>query len=124
MAIDMVCASGTGRRHSRTSGDNLAVVRFCVGQARLRRPAMQAVLEPGLARLALGGWAVQWLAVRRRLNMAADAIATRAVYWAARLRACGDMERRQEVRWLDRDGPDPGAEDGRSGEERGSGPGL
>ena len=104
MAIDLVCSSNADRRHSRICGDNLAVVRFCAGQARLRRPAMQSVIEPGLARLALEGWAAQWLAVRRRLNMAADAVATGAAHWAARLRAGGGrqaQQAQQAVRWLD-----------------------
>ena len=100
MAIDLVCPSGADRRHSPVSGDNLAVVRFCAGQARLRRPAMQSVIDPGLARLMLEGRGIQRLAVRRRLNMAADAIATGAVHWAIRLRAGGSLEPQQEVRWL------------------------
>ena len=119
MAIDLVCSSGADRRHSRICGDNLAVVRFCAGQARLRRPAMQSVIEPGLARPSLEGWAVQWLAVRRRLNMAADAIAAEAVHWAARLRTAGGRQARQAVWWLDQ-AADPDAPDTDASEASGA----
>ncbi len=49
---------------------------FCGAQGRLRRACAQAVLEP---QLALAGWQVSWSAVRRRLNMAADAEATEGI---------------------------------------------
>ena len=93
-----------GERRVRISGDNLAVVRHCASQGRLRRPCAQAVLEPVLARLASGGWRVSWQAVRRRSNMAADAEATDGVFWAARLRRDGVLARRWRVRWACPDG--------------------
>ena len=71
-----------GERRVRISGDNLAVVRHCAAQGRLRRPCAQAVLEPALARVAAGGWRVSWQAIRRRSNMAADGEATARVFWA------------------------------------------
>ena len=81
------------------SCDNLAVIRYCAAQGRLRRPAMQAVVEPGLAALERGGWHVAWQAVRRRLNMAADSAAAEAVQWAGSLRAEGVTAPRVRVRW-------------------------
>ena len=88
-----------GERRVRISGDNLSVVRHCAAQGRLHRPCAQAVLEPVLARLAAGGWCVSWQAIRRRSNMAADSEATGGVFWAARLRGSGVLERRWRVRW-------------------------
>ena len=99
LAMGLLLACGTEHRRVRASGDNLAVVRYCAAQGRLRRPAMQAVVEPGLAALSRGGWDVAWQAVRRRLNVAADAAATEAVQWAGRLREGGATEPRVRVRW-------------------------
>ena len=62
---------------------------------------MQTVVEPALSRLAAGAWSIGWQAVRRRLNMAADAIAVEAAFWARRLRDQGVLSRRTRVRWLD-----------------------
>ena len=90
-----------GERRVRISRDNVAVVHHCAAQGRLRRPCAQAVLEPVLARLAAGGWQVSWQAIRRRSNMAADGEATAGVFWAARLRRGGLLERRLRVRWDD-----------------------
>ena len=73
-----------GERRVWISGDNLAVVRHCAAQGRLRKPCAQAVLEPVFGRLAAGGWRVSWQAIRRRSNMAADGEATAGVFWAAR----------------------------------------
>ena len=91
-----------GVRRVRISGDNLSVVRHCAAQGRLHRPCAQTVLEPVLARLAAGGWCVTWQAIRRRSNMAADGEATGGVFWAARLRGSGVLERRWRVRWAAR----------------------
>ena len=88
-----------GERRVRISGDNLAVVRHCAAQGRLRRPCAQAALGPVLARLAAGGWQVTWQAIRLRSNMAADGEATAGVFWAARLRRGGLLERRVRIRW-------------------------
>ena len=70
---------------ARIVGDNLAVVRYCAGRARLHRLNLQRVLEPALGALAVSGWRTHWLAVRRRLNSAADQLATWAVEAASRL---------------------------------------
>merc|ERR1739836_366791 len=53
---------------ARVVGDNLSVVRYCAGRARLHRLALQRVLEPALGLLSGLGWKITWLAVRRRLN--------------------------------------------------------
>merc|ERR1711884_670952 len=74
----------------------------------MRRPAMQSVIEPGLMALGVGGWALAWQAVRRRLNMAADAAATEAVQWAGRLRADGATDPQVRVRWALAPLPGPG----------------
>ena len=57
---------------------------------------MQAHLDLPLADAAEAGWTLQWQAVRRRLNRAADALATVGVHWAARLLL---DEGRQEQRY-------------------------
>jgi len=76
-------------RCARIIGDNLAVVRYCAGQGGLRRPALQALLEAPLASAYASGWQVEWVAVRRRLNAAADALATAGVMWAANVAEAG-----------------------------------
>ena len=58
LATGLLQACRTELRRVRGSGDNLAVVRYCAAQGRLRRPAMQAVVEPGLAALGRAGWNV------------------------------------------------------------------
>ena len=94
-------------RAARVVGDNLAVVRYCAGSARLRRPELQAHLEVGLGEVLAGGWRLRWQAVRRRLNTAADGLATEGLQWAAQLRRRGDAALRLQVEWL------PGAEEHR-----------
>ena len=80
LAMALVLQLGDGVRRVRIFGDNLGVVRFCAAQGRLHRACAQAVLEPRLTQLALAGWQVSWRAVRRRLNMAADAEATEGIH--------------------------------------------
>ena len=63
----------------------MVLVEQIAGKARLHRLALQRVLEPALGALAGQRWSVAWLAVRRRLNMAADRTATWALRMAARL---------------------------------------
>ena len=53
----------------------------------------------GLAPLTARGWQLSWVAIRRRLNKAADRLATLGVFWAARLRALGDTATRTWVVW-------------------------
>ena len=74
---------------ARVAGDNLAAVRYGAGTGRYRRLALQAQMEHGLQRLATAGWTLRWQAVRRRLNRAADALATLALAWANALYALG-----------------------------------
>ena len=81
------------------AGDNLAVVRCCAGVSRLRRPHMQAILAARLGALEDAGWALQWRAVRRRLNKEADKAATEAVFWAASLDGSAPYVYR--VQWAD-----------------------
>ena len=70
-------------------GDHTAVVRHGAGMGRLVRPALHELLADPLAATLEAGWQLSWLAARRRLNTAADAAATSAVYWAGRLRNGG-----------------------------------
>ena len=70
-------------------GDNLAVIRYCVGTARLRKIDMQAQLKIGFGKVSDAGWVLEWQAVRRRLNKQSDELATRGVFWAAERRDQG-----------------------------------
>ena len=82
----------TANKSARIVGDNLAVVRFGAGTARLRRVAMQAQVERGLNAVLGQGWRLAWQAVRRRLNGDADCFATQGVMLAARLRDAGQYD--------------------------------
>ena len=84
----------------RIVGDNLAVLRYGAGTARMRRPALQAQLEAAIASALERGWRLCWQAVRRRLNQAADARATQALDWAADLAASGQWGMQATDRWL------------------------
>ena len=77
--MELLCSCPDPRRSARISCGNLAIVRHCASQGRLRRPAAQAVLEPALARMSTRGWRSTWQAIRRRLNVASDAAATEAL---------------------------------------------
>ena len=81
------------------AGDNLGVVRYGAGTARLRRPEMAARIDEQLGRLLAAGWRISWRAVRRRLNRAADRLATAGFHWAEELRTAGGGEDR--VRYQD-----------------------
>ena len=83
---------GLPGRFARVVGDNLAVVRFAACSGRLHDWHLQGLLEEPLASLAALGWAVEWLAARRRFNQAADAEATAAVMEAGRRAAIGSRE--------------------------------
>jgi hypothetical protein len=106
LAMSLVLRLRRVVRRVRIFGDNLGVVRFCGAQGRLHRTCAQSVLEPGLTQLALAGWHVSWGAVRRRLNMAADAEATEGIFWARRLRDEGGAAPRTRVRWFASSGGD------------------
>ena len=71
------------------AGDNLAVVRFAAAQGFLKRPSMAGPLHTYLSRLSLTGHLSTWIAVRRRHNKAADALATHALSLALDLRERG-----------------------------------
>ena len=74
---------------ARIAGDNLAVVRYGAGTGRYRRLQLCDQMDQGLRPLAERGWQLNWIAIRRRLNKAADRLATLGVFWAARLKAAG-----------------------------------
>ena len=97
-------ASTPPHRAARVVGDNLPVLQYGAGAGRLRRPAMYAAIAGPLAALAADGWTLDWTAVRRRLDKAADAGATTAVFWARRLWADGV---RRPVEWTEWSARDP-----------------
>ena len=82
------CLSDT-ETSARIVGDNLAAVRYGAGTGRYRRLHLCAQMDQGLRPLAAKGWRLAWQAVRRRLNKAADTLATLGVYWADRLKQAG-----------------------------------
>ena len=88
-ALEALTRSTPGPSSVRIVGDNLAAVRYGAGSARMRRPALQSQIEAGLQPLLLAGWRMQWQAVRRRLNKAADALATVGQKWAELVMASG-----------------------------------
>ena len=88
-ALAALIRTDANRRAARVVGENLAVVRYGAGTGRLQRPILQAQMELAMDPLAQRGWALQWQAVRRRLDKAADRLATLGVFWAACLRRQG-----------------------------------
>ena len=88
-----------GASTARIVGDNLAVIRYGAGTGRFRRPALQAQLEQGLGPLAVRGWTLSWQAVRRRLNVGSDRLATVGVFWAQALHARGLHGLHQHEHW-------------------------
>ena len=98
-ALDLLRQTSATRRCARVCGDNLAVVRFGAAHGRLRRPEVQCILELAIATMCTVGWLLDWHAVRRRLNMAADTAATSALFWAARLADDGVQQQRVRVTW-------------------------
>ena len=98
-ALHLLAALQPRSRHARVVGDNLAVIRYGAGTARLRRPAMQGLIGPTLSRLESTGWVLDWRAVRRRLNSAADTVATTGVFDAARLAEAGGLEPTLHTTW-------------------------
>ena len=65
-------------------GDNLPLLRLAAATGRLRPDGMWAVVEAALMYVAAHGWSVDWVAVRRHRNCAADAAATHGVRDALR----------------------------------------
>ena len=64
-------------------------------------------MELALGPLAQRGWALQWQAVRRRLNKAADRLATLGVFWVACLRRQGIAQVTSHTVWHDSSSPAP-----------------
>ena len=100
LGLDLLKAAGAITRRARVIGDNLGVVRYGAEMGALRNPAMHRPLADALAIAAEGGWHLRWRAVRRRLNKAADAVATEAVLWAHKLRAQGHTEPNRHTEWF------------------------
>eukprot|EP00959_Pyramimonas_sp_CCMP1952_P010674 223598-Pyramimonas_sp.AAC.1 len=53
------------------------------------------------------GWTLTWQAVRRRLNKAADRLATLGVFWADALRRAGDLAVTSWIVWDGSQRPPP-----------------
>ena len=87
--LGLLPAADPDLRAARIAGDNLAVVRYGAGTGRYRRLQLCDQMDQGLRPLAERGWMLSWIAIRRRLNKAADRLATLGVFWAARLKAAG-----------------------------------
>ena len=83
-ALALLRRAEGGPRRARIVGDNLAVIRYGAATASLRATPRQAVLEVSLADAYTLGWRLEWQAVRRHLNTAADALATEGICLAAR----------------------------------------
>ena len=79
----------SGTRVTRVAGDNFNVVRYCASEGRIRKPHIQDLLEGPLGDCAARGWAVNWAAVRRRENEAADGAATGGYTWLRGWRSAG-----------------------------------
>ena len=94
-------------RAARVVGDNLAVVRYGAGTGRFQRSLLQAQMELALGPLAQRGWRLQWQAVRRRLNKAADRLATLGVFWAEALRRRGASGTHTHIVWHHSSSPSP-----------------
>ena len=106
LALTLLGRVGDGERRARVVGDNLAVIRYGAAQGRLHNPSMEALVAPLLGRLALGGWALDFAAVRRRFNSVADGGATEALMAARRRLDDGRVAPYVECRWA-RDGEPP-----------------
>ena len=76
---------------ARVVGDNLGVIRYGAGSSRFKRRSLFAAVEAGISAAVCSGWALHWQAVRRRLNEAADALATCGRAWADELRRLGSL---------------------------------
>ena len=74
----------------------------------MTRPDMFLRLSQQLGALLSRGWSLTWRAVRRRLNEAADELATRGVFWAAQLPAAA-ADAAHLTHWPAAFGDDPAA---------------
>ena len=98
-ALDLLAKCEATLRATRATGDNLAVVRYCAAQGRLRRPQMQQTLAGRQAALHERGWDLSWAAARRRLNAEAERTATEGLLWAAERLAVGRLAPATWVVW-------------------------
>eukprot|EP00959_Pyramimonas_sp_CCMP1952_P408876 8568600-Pyramimonas_sp.AAC.1 len=60
-------------------------MRYGAGTGRYRRLHLAQHMDFALRQASDSGWALTWQAVRRRLNKAADRLATLGVFWASAL---------------------------------------
>ena len=85
-------------------GDNLPIIRAGACNSRLRSDPVWAEMEEAVMLLARQQWKPRWHAVRRHLNAAADALATRGVLDALRRLSSGDPSFCEEILlWYDRE---------------------
>ena len=91
LALLLLLRTKATLRQARIIGDNLNVVRYGAERGAVRNPDIHGPMADALASAAEQGWALRWRAVRRRLNKAADEVATAAVRRAHVLRAAGDL---------------------------------
>ena len=85
-------------------GDNLPIIRAGACNSRLRSDPVWAEMEDAVMLLARRQWRPRWHAVRRHLNGAADALATRGVYEALRqLQASPSAHSDEILLWYDRE---------------------
>ena len=92
LALLLLLRTKAPLRQARTIGDNLNVVRYGAERGAVRNPDIHGPMADALASAAEQGWALKWRAVRRRLNKAADEVATAAVHRAHVLRARGAVD--------------------------------
>ena len=102
-ALELLRRYGGGVGRARVVGDNLAVVRYCAGTARLSARPQQALLENALGSAVARGWMLDWQAVRRNMNSMADRHATRGILWAVRCRRAGVIRVQLHFGALDED---------------------
>ena len=99
-ALALLAATQGGRGcAAQIVGNNLAVIRYVVGNSRFRRLVLQARLEQRLGPLAATGCSLSWQAVRRRLDKAADRLATRGAFWAEARRRASIASMRAHIAW-------------------------
>ena len=100
MALALLLELSPAARAARVVGDNLAVVRYGAGTARIRRAEIQSHLEISLSAAVAAGWRLSWQAVPRRLNGDADSLAAEARRWAANLQAEHVLQTQVTIDWL------------------------
>ena len=100
-ALDLLRQVGGSGRRARVVGDNLGVVRYGAGTARLRAQAQHAVLEEAFSAVLSQGWQLDRQAVRRHLNREADRLAMAGALWARSLRGEGVASIRARTEWTE-----------------------